>query len=604
MILQSGKLKKITAIKNKRRNLYYMENDFLILLQAKLDEARSKGLINSDIDKIQGQINKLKLQAEIDPNSIRDIAQQLSKAVNSSISIKDIQINQSQISKAGQQLGQTLGTDINKSLSSSLNDTKHNIDTIIKDFSKQKLNSYDLSKMFNLNRANIDSSVIQQVRNLTNELNALAKEALKTNSDSSWEGIIKKLGSLSGVLNQFGKGRDITSFKESLDILNQFQGKKIFVGSKAEVLQNTGMSVRELNNQFRNLGITFTTVAKNATHLDTIWSELFQISPGLQNLDSFGDQINAIVNHLKIAKEAMYGDGGLRPLNTQEVSNVLFDWLNNLENSSKKLTILRSEQAEIEQRMAQSSTSAANTVIQNEERKQKAYQNTAQEINALNNFKQNTLPQIKNNVSNGFYTQQIEQQIEKYNRLGLELPNVKARIDDLKAAEQELGAVIGNENATLEQQMSAYQRFQSALRGANASNSIASNMYMTQGAVDGLIMKLQAFLQKHTQMTGSAKAEINGWISKLQQGGAVLKSVGNDAVTSIKRIQAEQGSLGKSTDSIFSTLKKSVPMLSYWTSATYIIMNAIRGIKSMASNVHELDDSLTNISYTMDVPGS
>ena len=54
-----------------------MENEFLILLQAKLDEVKSKGNINTDIDKIQSQLNKLKLQAEIDPNSIKNIVRHL-----------------------------------------------------------------------------------------------------------------------------------------------------------------------------------------------------------------------------------------------------------------------------------------------------------------------------------------------------------------------------------------------------------------------------------------------------------------------------------------------------------------------------------------------
>lgn len=160
-----------------------MENEFLILLQAKLDEVKSKGNINTDIDKIQSQLNKLKLQAEIDPNSIKNIVRHLS----------EIQASQSQISKAGQQIGRTIGDGLDKSLSSSLNTVKQNIANILNGIWKQRLNSYDLSKLFNLNRTGIDSSVVQQVRNLTNELNMLAKEALKTNSNSSWEGIINKI---------------------------------------------------------------------------------------------------------------------------------------------------------------------------------------------------------------------------------------------------------------------------------------------------------------------------------------------------------------------------------------------------------------------------
>lgn len=352
-------------------------DDFLILLQAKLDEARSKGNINSDIDKLESKIEKLKVQAEIDPNSVKNIAQQLSKIMNQKVVVDNIQIDTRQTVKAGEQLGQNLGNSLNKNLTSSLNSVKQNIDNVIKGFSNQKLNSYDLSKMFNLNRVNIDNSVIQQVRSLTNELNSLAKEALKTNSDSSWEGIVNKISSLSQVLNKFGAGRDLTSFKESLDVLDYFQNKKIFIGNKSEALSNAGMNVKELNNQFRNLGVTFTTVSEGSTKLDTVWTELFNISPNLQNFNTFGDQINAIVEHLKIAKEAMYGDSNLQPLNGKEVNKVLLDWLSNLENASKKLTVFREEQTEIEQQIAQASTSATNTIIQNEEKKQQVIRQTA-----------------------------------------------------------------------------------------------------------------------------------------------------------------------------------------------------------------------------------
>ena len=594
-------------------------NNFIIDIIAKLQTKISQAQLNGDIKAIQKDLDKLQLKAEIDPksinilqkrietikikaelepNAVQNITRQLENITNQKIVVSNINIDQGQAAKSGQTAGKILAENLNHSLATSLNTVKQNIANVLNGFGNQKLNSYDLSKMFNLNRSGVDASITKQVRDLTNELNALAKEALKTNSDSAWEGITNKISKLSGVLNQFGKGRDLSSFKESLDILNYFQGKKIFVDSKSELLQNTGMSVRELNTQLRNLGITFTTVSKNATHLDSIWSELFNISPGLEKFTTFGDQISAVINHLKMAKEAMYGDGGLKPLNGHEVTNVLLDWMGNLENASKKLSVLRSEQSEIEQQIAHSSTSAANTVIQNEERKQQAYRQTSREMNAINNFKLNTLPQIQSNVSNGFYTDQVEQQIEKYNRLGMELPNVKARIDELKAAEQELNSVMGNGNSTIEQQRTAYTNFQSALRSAKASNNIASNMYMSQDAVDGLIAKLQMFLQENTAMTNTAKAEINEWITKLQQTGNVYKSMGNDAVSAMKKIEAEQGKVGKLGESMGASLTKSFSFLPYWISPMYLFMQAVSKIKQAFSELKEVDTYITEISKT------
>ena len=259
-------------------------DEFNLQLGGQLNHTKSKSNINSDLLKIADAIDHLKVQAEIVPNSVKHIAQQLANIMNQKIVVDNIQIDTKNVQKAGEQTGQSLGNSITKNLQSSLNGVKQNIESIIKGFDNQKLNSYDLSKMFNLNRADIDASVIQNVRNLTNELNALAKEALKTNSDSSWEGIVNKISSLSKVLSQFGSSRDLTAFKESLDVLDYFQNKKIFVGNKDDVLANTGLSVKELNNQFRNLGVTFTTVSEGATKLDTVWTELFNISPKTTNL--------------------------------------------------------------------------------------------------------------------------------------------------------------------------------------------------------------------------------------------------------------------------------------------------------------------------------
>lgn len=344
-------------------------NQFLVELQAILNTEISKGNINKSITRLQEQIKKLQLQAEIDPKTIFNLKRQIEKATNQSITFSNINLNSGQIEKTGQQIGSS----INKGLMASLGGIRNSIYNVIKEFNKNKISFPDLAKTFNLNRADIDSSVLEQVRGFTKEINALSKEVMKTGSDSSWESITNKINSLYSVLNQFGKTRDLTPFKESLDILKQFEGKKIFVNSKSELFQNTGMSIRELNNQFRSLNVSFTTSKKNAVDLDTVWSELCNTSPNLEKFITFGDQINAIVGHLKTAKEALYGDGSLQPMQGNEVSNMLIGYMDRLAEASNKLNLLREQETEIKQ----SSVSTADTVVQNEGRKQQAYKQTA-----------------------------------------------------------------------------------------------------------------------------------------------------------------------------------------------------------------------------------
>ena len=556
-------------------------------IQKQIDKLQVTAKINPEsIKDIQKKIGSIKVKAEIAPNTIQNLTKQLENIINQKITLSNIDINQNQITKVGQQIGKNIDIGVSASLGS----IRQNINNVIKEFGR--LSSADLSKMFNLNRSDMDSSVLKQVRGLTNEINGLSKEILNTGSSNSWDNIISKVDSLSKVLDKFGKSRDMTPFKESLDILKQFEGKKIFVNNKSELFQNTGMSIRKLNNEFRNLDVTFTTSRKNAIDLDSVWGELFTISPNLEKYVAFGDQINAIIEHLKIAKEAMYGDSSLQPVPTGETTKVLAAYLDRLGETSTKLDILREQETEIKQ----NAVSTTDTVVKNEQRKQEAYKQTAQEKAKLNNFSQNILPQVQGNISNGFYADQVQQQIEKYNRLGVEIPNVKSKIDILKTAEQELNTIMNNGSSTIEQQRTAYLNFQSALRNANASNSIANNMYMTQSAVDTLTAKLQTLLHSNTNMTETTKSEINGWIAKLQQTDGVYKSVGESATATMKRIQAEQANTERSTGTLAASLKNSFSFLSYWVSPMYLLMQGITKVKQAFTELKEVNSIMTEIS--------
>ena len=229
---------------------------------------------------------------------------------------------------------------------------------------------------------------------------------------------------------------------------------------------------------------------------------------------------------------------------------------------------------------------------------------TIKELNSLNNFKVTQLPTITANVSDGFYKDQVQQQIEKYERLGIVLPNIQNKITQLGSAEEHLSKTINSNIASVKAKQRAFEEYSNALKMSNSALSIANSMYMSGDAVDGLVIKLQTFLQKNTAMTAAAKTQIQGLIISLQNTGTVTKSMGNNAVITMKKIEAEQRTMGKLGDSLFTSLKKSMQPFAYFTSATYIMMRCIRAIKTMVGNVHELDDALTNISYTMDVSSS
>lgn len=110
-------------------------DEFLILLQAKLDEAKSKSNVNADIDKIQNQLDKLKIQAEIDPKTISNLTKQLEGILNQKIVISEIGINSNNVIKAAQQTGQKIGNAINQGVTS----TAFKANKVLKSFTELKI---------------------------------------------------------------------------------------------------------------------------------------------------------------------------------------------------------------------------------------------------------------------------------------------------------------------------------------------------------------------------------------------------------------------------------------------------------------------------------
>lgn len=156
-------------------------DELLMLLQAKLDEAKSKGNINSDIKKVQGQIDKLKVQAEIDPKAISNLVKQLEGIINQKINITNINVDVGNAQKVGQQVGQTIA-----------NATQKEIDKVT-----QKANKIQLSFDTGSYQSKVDSLVAR-----TNQwVNANGEARIST---ESLQTALSNLGTAYNNLNSSG----------------------------------------------------------------------------------------------------------------------------------------------------------------------------------------------------------------------------------------------------------------------------------------------------------------------------------------------------------------------------------------------------------------
>lgn len=336
------------------------ENEFLILLQAKLDEAKSKDNINTDIDKIQKDLNKLKLQATIDSKSISDITRQLEHILNQKITISNIQIDTNQIASYE---GKKLANDLNKTVQKSLS---------------------------------IDNILDKQIENLMSNLSIAGKKGSKAFNDIR-QSVLAYKNELSNVNNAVDDPDDIFSiFGNSANINNvtstlakyikYADDVKIVYSDLSEYIKKinaSGVKIHlpnsikeEYGDDFpsmvKQLGKAFTT--KSGGDFESFVKELndqlgnvIDMSNGAEA--AFGDlvdKINSTKGNKYLSGDELF-DSGI--LNRKELEDLVISVIKNIDDAEEKL--------------AHSSVSSTNTVVMNEEKKQQAIQETANAFKTL-----------------------------------------------------------------------------------------------------------------------------------------------------------------------------------------------------------------------------
>lgn len=310
------------------------ENEFLIELQAKLDEEKSKGNINSDIDKIQGQIDKLKIQAEIDPKVVQKLADDIGKLTNQKIVISNIEIDANAGSKAGQEYGRRFnqgasqGIKENISVLNSFKKSLENIgmgskeiDAVASRIEKLGIRIESLNQLKSSGKKGLLSVDISgadeygQAIKLTQQYNSATGELLKT------------IDAVSTVQQKSGNSVDkfiekqknaVASAQNTLATIES----KLHDAGANKTLANTDFNANGLNTQIN--------AVKNAIDL-----------LGNANLETFSQaqrdvdkEINALNNLISTLKNAEYAATSLR---TKDITTVKIDEGNKLDAFVQKM---------------------------------------------------------------------------------------------------------------------------------------------------------------------------------------------------------------------------------------------------------------------------
>ena len=351
-------------------------DEFLILLQAKLDEAASKGLINSDISSLQDKLDKLKLQATLDPNAAQKLANDIGKLINQKIAISNINIDTNQAVRNAKQGGQQIGDALNQSVSKEVSKSQNAIENFKKSLENAGKSSSEIQsiidKVKTLTRQidslrftestkgfmNIDVSGIDEFGNRIKIIQSLIQdvESKKWNISKTDTSIIstKELDKIDKTFADYTA--KLAQFKSTnSEILSGLSAPIADFENKLSGLKNGTVTINEVINSFKSLNTEASNITANfSRQLSPIDSAIRNLAKGdetiaslraeLKGLNNVPKEINAELNKCSslLAKVKQIESENGR---TAEWSQAYKEWAGSVDTLRAKLTTLRKEQA-------------------------------------------------------------------------------------------------------------------------------------------------------------------------------------------------------------------------------------------------------------------
>lgn len=399
-------------------------DEFNLQLSGELDQQQSKKNINDDIATLERAIEHLKVQAEIDPNSVKNIAKQLSDILNQKVVVDNIQIDATKVSKTAQQVGQKIGDVVEKSVQQSLS-----IDDVIDKQVTDLMAKYSIagkkgSKAFE----EIRQAVVEYRKELVNANNA----DFDPDDFLSFIGSQADIRKVTSALTDHMKVADATkdtyaSLAEYIKHVNN-SGTKIHLPES--IRQEYGDDFSSMRSQ---LGKAFTTghggdFESFITELNGQLGNVIDMSQGAEA--AFGDLVQK-VNSAKggnfLSGDELFKQGYL---DRNEIERDITSAIDIIEEEEKKL--------------AQVSTATANTIVQNEQKKQQAYQQTAKAQNSVDNpdldLSGNTqkIEQFKESLAElgTVDSKYVDKLSDRFGNLGIQIQSINASLSEVAVHEK------------------------------------------------------------------------------------------------------------------------------------------------------------------------
>lgn len=583
-------------------------DEFLILLQAKLDEASLKG-IKGNLEQLKKEFEELKIKPVLNQQALSDLSAKINKLfTENKITISNINVDNSQAVRNAQQTGQQIGKQIQNGINSVIQ--KGNFTTEFT-FSADKRN-------------NVAKVAQKEFQKIANGIVTVKEQMDQVDGKSFLDGFIVNIKKANGEMESL-----TYRLKDMLDS----QGKA------------TGKSFQYIGGSIDDNGVLkqFDAISTKADNLQT---KLDKLKAGYSDINSSrpikdSNNISALSQQYDKVAQAIE--------NVRNADNTTFSSM--VSNAQREITALESMVAQF--RNAENvatqmkSVDISSGIAQAQERLGKLKADST-------GFEQmtHTLRELDTAITNVGDKSSLDAFIDKLRVAETQLSRVKAetksmaqvnkiqlsigdgtyesKVDALVAKTQQWTDVNGNARISTNELSKAFDQL------TTASNNYANSPTEAhQKALIASEKELDNQIKTVTNSVKSMNAELakDSKISSLHnqladfmgKNGKAVKYFGNDLrdifnqtgqgakltnqelavlkqrFIDIQNTARNTGKLGKTW---FQTLREGMSSFSYWTSSTFLVMKSIQKIKEAVTFSKELNSALVNINYTMDVTAS
>lgn len=595
-------------------------DDFLILLQAKLDEAKSKGNVNADIDKLQSQLDKLKIQVELDPKAAQKLADSIGKLINQKIVISNIGIDTNAGIKAGQEYGKQVSQGISQGMSSAskstekvlrdfseLNNAKRKFvdghDLISKDDIADAERLYDaVRKAFSefgqvtVSKGSMNDGSLENMRVKIEQVNGEmkntrdfmlyfneCKNGFKLVDDDTirtTEKMVQHLNKEKNIIN--ATNEEANAIKEKLAEQEKYYGKlgqatkeQIALEKQRITAGEKQLEILDAQSKRRDSRISYNEGQIDKKGLSDVERQrkLNDLSyAGKEKIDaSFGREIDKTISNLSKLKEKWHEQG----IYVDEFKSKV----DLLEKSLNEITIGDVKGLNTFKEQISSLTSEAKQLSQ--------------------------IHEIQLSISDkGDTTTQIKTLTDNFTKLGLSADEVKLKMSGVGAELTELKTLItsGAKNSAITSQ---FDKLQLALNETQNDLKATRSEYSLLVSAQQRLSKantIEAWNQKNSAATKQVISTNEAYIASLRDlNSQMTKMQFNEISDGFKKAENSMRGLGKLGASFKDQMSQAAQSFTQWLSVSSGVMLLISKTREAVSEIKELDNILTEISKTSDM---